>query len=210
MLLHPPHRDPQRMLGQTLREWGGQDDLWVFAYGSLIWNPEFSPVQRCRATLYGWHRALRMWSRINRGTPEQPGLVLALLPGGACKGVALRIARHEVPQTLTRLWDREMITGVYDPRFVRVHPFDGQHGGGGAEEQGIGTVKALAFTLSRKSPSFTGPLGDQQLRHIMRHACGRYGTTCEYVEKTVRCLQEEGIHDRALEQLARRHGTMGV
>ncbi len=205
MLAHPPLRDPQRMLEQTLHHWGGLQDLWVFAYGSLIWNPEFVPRQRCRATLYGWHRALRMWSRINRGTPEQPGLVLALLPGGACKGVALRIRQAEVPQTLERLWHREMITGVYDPRFVQVHPFGLQAGASAVSSP----LRALTFTLSRRSPSFTGPLSDAQLRHIMQHASGRYGTTRDYVEKTVLGLRAEGIADQPLEQLAHRHGTLG-
>lgn len=187
-----PHRDPEAMLRQTLQAWGGLADLWVFAYGSLIWNPEFEPAERRRATVYGWHRALKMWSRINRGTPERPGLVLALLPGGACGGVALRIPRREVRPLLQRLWGREMMTGVYDPLFLTTHTGDGP-------------LRALAFTLSRKSPSYTGPLSDQEMRQIMRHSQGRYGTTRDYVEKTVEGLRSETIRDRALEALLQRY-----
>ena len=79
-----PLRDPAPMLARTMAEWGGQQDLWVFGYGSLIWRPEFPFVERHPARVHGWHRALKMWSRVNRGTPECPGLVLALLPGGSC------------------------------------------------------------------------------------------------------------------------------
>ena len=68
------------------REWGGRDDLWVFGYASLIWRPDIEVAERRLSTVHGWHRALKMWSRINRGTPERPGLVFALLPGGSCQG----------------------------------------------------------------------------------------------------------------------------
>lgn len=180
------------MLRHTLGAWGGKDDLWVFAYGSLIWNPEFEPVEVRQATVFGWHRALRMWSRINRGTPEQPGLVLALLSGGSCKGMALRLAAAAVPEVLPRLWAREMVTGVYDPLFVKAHTAEG-------------TLRALTFTLSRQSPSFTGELSDDQLASIMQHSCGRYGTTRDYVEKTAACLRAAGLRDTELEALVRRH-----
>ena len=70
-----------------MREWGGKDDLWIFAYASLIWRPEFEHAEERFATIHGYHRALKMWSRVNRGTPECPGLVFGLLHGGSCKGM---------------------------------------------------------------------------------------------------------------------------
>ncbi|WP_293606279.1 gamma-glutamylcyclotransferase, partial [Polaromonas sp. UBA4122] len=72
------------MLEAVMREWGGQTDLWIFAYASLIWRPEFEFAEERFAILRGYHRALKMWSRLNRGTPECPGLVFGLLPGGSC------------------------------------------------------------------------------------------------------------------------------
>ena len=98
-----PLRDPAPMLARTMAEWGGQQDLWVFGYGSLIWRPEFPFVERHPARVHGWHRALKMWSRVNRGTPECPGLVLALLPGGSCQGMAFRVDRAQVARILPPL-----------------------------------------------------------------------------------------------------------
>ena len=81
--LPPVLRDPAPMLAQALRDWGGEQDLWVFGYASLIWRPEFEAAEQRLARLHGYHRALKMWSRVNRGTPECPGLVFALLSGGS-------------------------------------------------------------------------------------------------------------------------------
>ncbi len=90
--LRPPGRDPLQMLAQVRADWrrraGTRADLWVFGYASLIWRPDFEYSERHPTRVHGWHRALAMWSRVNRGTPEQPGLVFALLPGGSCRGVA--------------------------------------------------------------------------------------------------------------------------
>ena len=80
----PAVRDPAPLLDATRREWGGKADLWVFGYASLIWRPDFEVAEHRAAKVHGWHRALKMWSRVNRGTPETPGLVFALLTGGCC------------------------------------------------------------------------------------------------------------------------------
>lgn len=187
-VLPPPVRDPAPLLARTLAEWGGRSDLWVFGYASLIWRPDFEVRERRIAHVQGWHRALKMWSRVNRGTPDNPGLVFALLSGGSCRGVVLRVDRHEGEAVLRRLWEREMPTGVYDPRWLRC-------------ETPQGPVAALAFTLSRHSPNYTGQLSPQQYRHIFAHAHGRYGSTHDYAHQTLESLRSHGIHDRALEQL---------
>jgi cation transport protein ChaC len=80
-----PEREPAHMLAQTRAAWGGRSDLWVFGYASLIWRPEFESVEQRPARVHGWHRALEMSSRMNRGTPEFPGLVFALVGGGLAK-----------------------------------------------------------------------------------------------------------------------------
>lgn len=189
-------RDPTPMLRRTLAEWGGAGDLWLFGYGSLIWRPEFVHVEQRPALAQGWHRALRLESRVNRGSPELPGLVLALLPGGSARGVAFRIERERVARELEQLWGREMPTGVYDPKWVRCHTREG-------------SLRALAFTLSRRSPRCAGAMPDAQMLHILQHAHGRFGSTLDYVTQTVLALRERGIVDRRLEQvaaLARREG----
>lgn len=188
-------RDPKRLLDHTLAAWAGRGDLWVFGYASLIWRPEFEAVEDRPATVYGWHRALAMRSRINRGTPERPGLVFALVPGGSCRGRAYRIETSRVKAELPRLWNREMPTGVYDPKWLSCRT-------------PLGPVRGLAFTLSPKSPAHTGALPDEQIVEILREAVGRYGSTLAYLVETAQCLRGCGIRDRDIERLvalARQH-----
>jgi cation transport protein ChaC len=185
-----PYRDPQPMLERALHEWGGHDDLWIFGYGSLIWRPDFDYAERRPALVHGWHRALKMWSRINRGTPERPGLVFGMLSGGCCRGMVFRIPRAEGRAVLTRLWKREMVTAVYDPRWLTCHTPQGP-------------VEALAFTLSRKSPSHTGVLSEEEYRAIFEEATGIYGTTLDYARLTLEELRRHNIRDRNLERLLR-------
>jgi cation transport protein ChaC len=198
MTLHhslPGSRDPSGLLDDTMKAWGGRGDIWVFGYASLIWRPEFDATEQRSATVHGWHRALEMRSRVNRGTPECPGLVFALVRGGSCRGIVYRIeARHAAGQ-LERLWAREMPAGVYDPKWL-------------AGRTSQGAVKALAFTLSRTSPSHTGPVPDAQMIDILRTANGRYGSTLAYLVDTAASLRNCGIRDHAIERLialARRH-----
>jgi cation transport protein ChaC len=154
----PPFlRDPAPMLARIRGQWAGHQagggrhaDLWIFGYASLIWRPDFESTERHATRVHGWHRALKMWSRINRGTPERPGLVFALLPGGSCQGMVYRVPHREADAALAALWAREMPTGVYDPRWL---PCPTPHG----------PVPALAFTLSRRSPNYTGDLHPQQV-----------------------------------------------
>jgi cation transport protein ChaC len=203
----PPHaaidpqlivRDPAAAL-QCLREqaaWAGAGERWIFGYASLIWRPEFDAAEHRPALVRGWHRALRMRSRVNRGTPQQPGLVFALLPGGACRGVVYRLRPEQAEAELERLWAREMPTGVYDPRLLPCRT-----------PQGV--VTALAFTLSRRSDSCLARLPDEQMLHILRHARGRYGSTLEYLARTALALRQQGLRDREIERLmalARAHG----
>ena len=191
-------RDPEPMLAQALRVWGGHEDLWVFGYASLIWRPEFDAAEQRPATVHGWHRALRMRSRVNRGTPECPGLVFALVPGGSCRGMAYRVERKRGAQELERLWSREMPTGVYDPKWL-------------ACRTPHGPVNALAFTLSRASPAHTGALADAQMIEILRCASGRFGSTLDYLVDTATSLRGRGIRDREIERLvalARHHALI--
>ena len=177
------------MLQRTFDEWRSQgDDLWLFAYGSLIWKTEFEVAEKRPAKVHGHHRALQMWSRVNRGTPERPGLVLALISGGSCCGMALRVKAEHVPAMLPQLWQREMPNPVYDPKWL---PCDTPQG----------RVKALSFTLSRHSPNFTGHLSDERYRDIFARSRGRYGTTLEYARLTCEHLRAIGIVDAELERV---------
>ena len=197
-------RDPAAAL-QTLRtQWQAEEqrgrcsERWIFAYASLIWRPDFDAAEQRPALLRGWHRALAMRSRVNRGSAEQPGLVFALLPGGSCKGVAYRLRAEQSEVELDRLWAREMPTGVYDARLLPCHTAQGP-------------VLALAFTLSRRSVACLPNLSDAEITHILRHAQGRYGTTLQYLAETAAALRERGTHDRKIERLmtlAREQGLL--
>ncbi len=179
------------MMADVLAQWraqGPRPDLWLFAYASLVWRPDFEPAEQRPAQVMGYHRRLAMWSRVNRGTPECPGLVFALLPGGSCAGLVLRVPHAQAEAFMPALWAREMPNPVYDPRWLNCRTPQGP-------------VSALAFTLSRRSPSHTGVLSNERYREIFAHARGRYGTTQDYARQTFEGLRRHGIHDRALERL---------
>ncbi|MCB2019128.1 MAG: gamma-glutamylcyclotransferase, partial [Hydrogenophaga sp.] len=134
------------MMADTLMQWrsmGPRNDLWVFGYASLVWRPEFDAAEKRLSRVHGYHRCLNMYSRVNRGTPERPGLVFALMPGGSCTGMALRLPHDQVEATMPALWAREMPNPVYDPKWLLC-------------QTDKGPVHALAFTLSTRSPNHTG------------------------------------------------------
>lgn len=171
------------------------DDIWIFGYGSLIWNPGLPVIETVRAQVHGYHRGLFMWSRRNRGTVEQPGLVLAIDRGGSCPGMAFRLPYDDSAAHLTTLWQREMSLGAYRPAWLPCRLIDGRR------------IRALSFVIKRDSPAYAGTLPDAVLRHVLREARGTYGTTREYVEKTVLALRAAGIPDKHLEQLLNRCGS---
>lgn len=179
-------------LAQTMSHWDGASDLWLFGYGSLIWNPGMPAAETVRARVRGYHRGLYLWSRVNRGTPEQPGLVLALDRGGSCTGMAFRLAGEGARPHLEALWRREMPMGSYRPAWLPCWLADGRR------------VDALAFVMRRDVPTYTGKLSDDVVRTVLACARGRYGTTLDYVRRTVEALRECGMPDRALEALLRR------
>jgi glutathione-specific gamma-glutamylcyclotransferase len=179
-------------LADTLHGWDGASDLWLFGYGSLIWNPGLPTVEAIRARVHGYHRGLYLWSRVNRGTPEQPGLVLALDRGGSCSGIAFRLAAAGAMPHLEALWRREMAMGSYRPSWLPCALADGQR------------VSALSFVMRRDVATYTGKLTDAVVKTVLGCARGRYGTTLDYVSRTVEALRESGMPDRALEALLER------
>ncbi len=192
-----PALDLDSLLRARQERFGRCRELWVFGYASLIWRPEFETAERRPARVHGWHRALRMRSRVNRGTPELPGLVFALLSGGACRGEVHRMPARHAERELARLWEREMPTGVYTPRWLPCHT-------------PAGVVPGLAFTLARRHEACLDRLSDEQLLPILRHARGRYGSTLDYLVRTALALRERGILDREIERLMRLAAGAGL
>ncbi|MGA2548919.1 MAG: gamma-glutamylcyclotransferase [Burkholderiaceae bacterium] len=180
-------------LHNMLSRWDGSAPVWIFGYGSLIWHPEVQYDIKTRAIVYGFHRSLCLWSREYRGTPERPGLVLGLEPGGSCRGVAFRIPAEIAREELKVLWLREMRTGSYTPRWLDVR----------ATTEGVQQrFRALSFVMNRHAPEYAGELDRTTLIETLRTARGRRGTSAEYLLATVRTLTEYGIHDRHLAELA--------
>lgn len=162
---------------------------WIFAYGSLLWNPLFPVAEMKPATLRGMHRSFCLWSLATRGTPDAPGLVLGLERGGSCRGIALRLPAPLALDELHLLWRREMVVGSYKPRWVRVDA-DGR------------PLVALAFVVKTDHPQYAGKLDMAVQADVIGRACGAFGSSLDYLERTRVALVAHGIVDPYLEAVA--------
>ncbi|MDQ8031063.1 MAG: gamma-glutamylcyclotransferase [Bordetella sp.] len=180
--------------------WNGTDDLWVFAYGSLIWRPDFPWQERRLATVRGYHRSLCLWSRDHRGSPDAPGLVFGLDRGGCCRGVAYRVASRDVHDTFHTLWQREMTRAAYTPRWLSCHT---ESDDCAVAPRGA-PVRSLVFLLNRTCGDYAGALAEERLLATVRAARGHSGPCLDYVVETERALRAYGIHDWRLASLVRR------
>lgn len=165
-------------------------DIWVFGYGSLIWNPAFHFVEKRIARLNGYHRRFCLWTHLGRGTPERPGMVLGLERGGSCVGVAFRIAAEAVDDEVEIIWRREMVSGSYWPRWTRLSTEDG-------------LVNAVSFVINPDHPRYACKPPEHEVVASLAHAAGPLGAAREYLDNTVQHLDELGIHDRSLRRLKR-------
>jgi cation transport protein ChaC len=165
--------------------------IWVFAFGSLIWNPAFHFVERRTARVHGFHRQFCLWARAGRGSPEKPGLMLSLETGGSCTGVVYRIAEDESATELDVLWRREMFTKAYRPVWTTAYT-------------PAGPVAAIAFTANRTHDRYAPALNDEAIAYHLATGAGALGRCCDYLFETVGHLRTLGIRDRRLENLERR------
>ena len=172
--------------------------LWVFAYGSLMWNPGFKTPDTQAARLHGWHRAFCIYSEHYRGRPGKPGLILGLLPGGSCRGLAHRLPRARYDSVRRYLIVREIDNdGVYEESVRPIHLEDGR------------TVDALVYLADRAHRQFAGKLSAAKALRFIRQGHGVTGSNLDYVKNTVAHLRELGLRDRSLEDLARRAASKG-
>lgn len=177
-------------------------DIWLFGYGSLIWNPMVLFTQRQRATLYGYHRGFYLYSNINRGTMDKPGLVLGLDRGGCCHGVAFRIPAANIETELRMLWRREMLTGAYLPRWLSIRLPDGEKNLSNPNPNlHPHQVKALAFVMNRHHAGYAGRLSDATVVSHLRDASGLYGPARDYLQHTLESLLNEGLNEPYLARL---------
>jgi glutathione-specific gamma-glutamylcyclotransferase len=173
------------------------EDLWVFAYGSLMWRPDFPFVDRMEARLLGAHRALCVYSFVHRGTPERPGLVLGLDHGGTCRGIAYRVTAGERAATIAYLREREQVTSVYRECMRPIW----------VKRQSEQRVPALCYMVDRGHPQYAGRLSLEQQLHHVRQGHGRSGANRDYVVATIAALEQLGYREGELHLLAQRlHG----
>jgi cation transport protein ChaC len=176
----------RRSVEKTLRiRPDGAGDVWLFTYGSLMWNPMIDFVEKRVATISGYHRRFCLWTHIYRGSPADPGLVLGLVPGGSCRGVVYRIAASAARKELELVWQRELINGGYHPTWLRTVTAGGRGW-------------AIGFVTDRRFADYAGFLPEEEVAAIVARAKGYAGTCAAYLFDTVAHLDSLGIRDEAL------------
>lgn len=165
-------------------------DIWVFGYGSLIWNAAIEAVERRVARVDGWHRSFCLAITALRATADRPGLMLALDSGGSCQGAAYRLAEADVERELGLLWRREMVCGAYVPRWVEVKSLAGESFGW-----------AIAFTIDASHARYAGDLDEATVVHRLATASGGLGSAADYLIRTCDSLHTDAIRDTWLERL---------
>ncbi|NVJ92567.1 MAG: gamma-glutamylcyclotransferase [Methylocystaceae bacterium] len=164
-------------------------DIWIFGYGSLMWSPGFKVAEDVPARLPGYHRDLCILSYVFRGTPEVPGIVVGLNPGGACAGRAFRVCAEHVPETMDYLHEREMVNNVYTPTWVDITLGDARN------------VSAYTFVAVRDHAQYVGHLDQEEKVAYVLQGYGAGGSALEYLENTCTHLRSLGINDETLEAI---------
>ena len=180
----------ERTLKEVLSSHEAGQDLHVFGYGSLMWNPALEVAETRVARVHGWHRGFCLRMIFARGTPEEPGAMLGLDRGGACRGLLHRIDAANVEPELRLLWRREMLAGAYDARWVRA-------------TVGARPIRALTFVVNRAHERYIGGYPIDQVAYLIRTGRGPLGTARGYFDETVLTLQRLGLLDAGIERLRR-------
>lgn len=167
-----------------------QSDLWVFAYGSLMWNPAINFRETRKGVLKGYSRRLNLWMEGGRGSPECPGLMLGLEKGGAAEGVALLLPSDpaEADFELSLIWQREMLSPVYLPQWVEV-------------ETDEGTIRAMTVVSNPEHQMYAGHLPDERIASLVKSATGVLGSNADYLTQTIASMKGLGLRDSALERI---------
>lgn len=176
----------------TLDRLGNRDEVWLFAYGSLIWKPVGTIVETRKGTLEGYRRSFCLRSTRWRGSPERPGLVLGLVPGGETVGFVQRLSPLTAPTDLLALYQRELTVNPPNqlPEIVPVQTSQGE-------------VTAVVFVSSPDGPSFVRDMSREQQVDMLATGSGNWGSSAEYLRQVVKSLLETGINDEYLMDLQR-------
>ncbi len=166
-------------------------DLWIFGYGSLMWRPGFDYEEVVPARIEGWRRGFFIYSTHHRGTHARPGLVLALDRGGACMGLAFRVAAGRTAETLAYLRAREQVNGVYREQQLPARIEDGS----------ARRIDVIAYVAERHHPSYAGRLPLATQVRLIRAAAGVSGPNLDYLFNTLRQLEALGLREQELSRL---------
>ena len=173
---------------QILKGMNLENGVWVFGYGSLMWNPDIKLSEKRTGTVTGYHRSLCLKSLVYRGTPDYHGLVFGLDKGDSCQGMAYRIAENDIHSEMLKIWEREMFAGTYIPTWVNV-----------TTQQG--TISAVTFVINHEHKHYIPNLELEEIVERVIMAEGTCGSCRDYVKNTVKCLHLLGLRDLALEEL---------
>ena len=173
---------------QAMLEAMSGDEIWLFGYGSLMWNPCISFADRQPAMLYGYHRSFCLRSPTGRGSPDCPGLMLALQPGGCCRGIAYRVEPEQADHEFDVVWKREMLSGAYQARMVSLRT-------------PLGPRRAATFVVNPRNPRYAPDIPAAQAAEMIARASGWLGSCAEYLFSTVEHLDELGIADSSMHRL---------
>jgi cation transport protein ChaC len=190
LLLTPEQRHAS--LQMTLAKRPDNSPVWIFGYGSLMWNPVFEAEELRPASLPGWHRAFCLRLIAGRGTVAQPGRMLALKAGGRTTGLAFRLSETSLHEELELLWKREMLTGCYIPTWSEL-TLDGDQ-----------KVTALAFVMDPHHPFYEADTRTQVIAPLIACASGPLGTNAQYLFALEHELKNYGMHDECMSELVHR------
>ena len=173
---------------QMLKGMNLKDGIWVFGYGSLMWNPDFILEEKRTGTIYGYQRRLCLKSIVYRGTSDYHGLVFGLDKGDSCQGMVYRIAEENIQSEMLKIWEREMFAGTYIPSWVNVNTKQG-------------TISAVTFVINHEHEHYIPHIEMEEIAERVVKAEGTCGSCHEYVQNTVKSLHQLGLRDPGLEQL---------
>ena len=181
------HENREASRQESLQDRWGQD-IWVFGYGSLMWDPAFHFTEIRRASLSGYHRRFCLRSEFGRGTPDQPGLMAGLDRGGACNGLVFRIAADALDEESKYIWRREMSLFSYAPEFLSVETQQGE-------------LLALSFVVNRDNPLLLPPMSIEETARRIAHAEGVHGPNIDYLENLAHYFEVLKMEDAELFEL---------
>jgi glutathione-specific gamma-glutamylcyclotransferase len=181
----------QSSLAETMKlRPAGTDNVWIFAYGSLMWNPMVHFDRRQVATLHGWHRSFCLRMEMGRASPEMPGRMLALESGGHAHGLALKLPLSTMEEELQLIWIREMVLGSYKPTWARVTLDDDTE------------MHAIVFVADTSRDQYAPDSCVTTVAPLVARAAGKFGSNAEYLFKLVAALSESSLRDPYIEELA--------